>query len=280
MSTIAVLGMGLLGRGFAENRLKKGHPVRVWNRTASKTAPVVEAGGIAGTDPADTVRGAERVHLVLTDDAVVDDVIAKLEPGLGEGVFILDHSTNLPEGVRERFARLREKGIRYLHAPVFMGPSNSRDATGLMLISGPQDEITSLEPELSTMTGKVLNLGDDPTRAATVKLTGNGLLVMLSGAMGDLFAIGKANGMSPDEVMALFETFSPTPVGMGRRVLAAGTRPPSFELTMGRKDVRLMIEAAGANNLLLLPAIAAKMDELIAAGKGGEDFGIFAKPDA
>ncbi len=277
--TIAVLGTGLLGRGFALNLLDKGHAVRVWNRSTAKLEPIVAAGAVAGTDPADAVRGAERVHLVLTDDAVVDDVVAKLEPGLGQDVPVIDHSTNLPAGVQERFARLRERGVRYLHAPVFMAPKNSREATGLMLVSGPGDEIAALEPALATMTGRVINLGEDPARAAVVKLTGNGLLVALAGAMGDLFAIGKANGMTPEEVLALFETFEPKPASMGRRVLAAGTRPAGFELTMGRKDVRLMIETAGEDQLVVLPAIARAMDARIEAGDGAEDFAIFAKPD-
>ena len=279
MSSIAVLGTGLLGRGFAENLLSKGHSVRVWNRTADKLAPLVELGAVAGTDPADAVKGADRVHLVLTDDAVVDDVIERLEPGLGDGVFVIDHSTNLPDGVRSRFRRLRERGVKYLHAPVFMGPSNSREATGLMLVSGPSDEIAALEPELSTMTGRVVHLGDDPMRAAVVKLTGNGLLVMMAGAMGDLFTIGQAGGMTPEEVLTLFESFAPSPAAMGRRVLKAGDGPANFELTMGRKDVRLMIEAAGGpENLNVLPSIAMAMDERIAAGDGAHDFGIFAKP--
>ncbi|MEM6928505.1 MAG: NAD(P)-binding domain-containing protein [Myxococcota bacterium] len=278
MSTIAVLGTGLLGRGFAQNLMSKGHEVRVWNRTVAKTEPLVAAGATAGADPADTVRGADRVHLVLSHDAVVDDVIAKLEPGLGDGVFVIDHSTNAPEGVRTRFAELRGRGVKYLHAPVFMGPTNSREATGLMLVSGPPDDIVALEPVLATMTGRVLSLGADPARAAVVKLTGNATLVMMAGAMGDVFAIGRANGMKPEEVLTLFEMFAPTPAGMGRRVLSAETRPANFELTMGRKDVRLMIETAGADQLLLLPAIAEAMDARIAAGDGTKDFGIFALP--
>ncbi|MEO0603748.1 MAG: NAD(P)-binding domain-containing protein [Myxococcota bacterium] len=278
MGTIAVLGTGLLGRGFAQNLMSKGHTVRVWNRTMAKTESLVAAGAIAGADPADAVRGADRVHLVLSHDGVVDDVSAKLESGLGEGVFVIDHSTNAPEGVRARFAALRAKGVNYLHAPVFMGPTNSREATGLMLVSGPRDDIVALEADLSTMTGRVLDLGDDPARAAVVKLTGNAMLVMMAGAMGDIFAIGRANGMKPEEVLTLFEMFAPTPAGMGRRVLSAASSPANFELTMGRKDVRLMIETAGADQLLLLPAIAEAMDARIAAGDGEKDFGIFALP--
>ena len=78
MDTVAVLGMGLLGRGFAENLLEKGHAVRVWNRTASRCAPVVEAGATLAESPAAAVEGADRVHLVLKADAAVAAVLTEL----------------------------------------------------------------------------------------------------------------------------------------------------------------------------------------------------------
>ncbi|MCA9604193.1 MAG: NAD(P)-dependent oxidoreductase [Myxococcales bacterium] len=275
--TIAVLGLGLLGRGFAENLLAKGHTVRVWNRTASRAAPLVEQGALQADSPADAVKGASRVHLVLAEDPAVDAVIEQLRPSLGDGVFIVDHSTNLPAGVAARFERLRGEGVRYVHAPVFMGPSNSRAATGLMLLSGPAEDEVALRPALETMTGKVLYLGCEADRAAKVKLSGNGLLVMLTAAMGDLFRMGEAAGMSPDEVLVLFDTFAPTPVGMARRALAAEGSPVGFEMTMARKDVRLMIETAGGpEKLTVLPAIANAMDRAIEAGHGSEDFSTLA----
>lgn len=275
MATIGVLGTGLLGAGFAESLLRKGHTVRVWNRTAAKCDPLVAMGAVRAADPADAARGAERVHLVLSDDSVVDPVIDALLPGLTDGAPIVDHSTNLPAGVDARVRRLGPLGVRYLHAPVFMGPANSKSATGLMLVSGDPMLVDALTPALATMTGKVLPLGNDPSRAATVKITGNGMLVMLTAAMGDLFAIGAARGMEPSEVLALFEVFSPTPAGMGRRALDAGKGPVGFEMAMARKDVRLMIQTAGAENLMLLPAIAAAMDRALAQGRGAEDFASF-----
>ncbi|MFO0005806.1 MAG: NAD(P)-binding domain-containing protein, partial [bacterium] len=102
MATIAVLGAGLLGSGFVTNLLDKGEDVVVWNRTASKLAPLVARGARAAASPADAARGAERVHLVLTADDAVDATIAALRPGLDEGVPVLDHSTNLPARVAER----------------------------------------------------------------------------------------------------------------------------------------------------------------------------------
>ena len=280
MATVAVLGIGLLGRGMAENLVRQGHRVQVWNRTPEKCAPVVALGAIRGEHPAMAASGAERVHLVLSEDDAVDAVIAALRPGLGPDVPVIDHSTNLPTAVATRSERLRSESIRYLHAPVFMGPSHARDGTGLMLISGPTPEVEALRPALEQMTGRLQHLGDRPDKAAAVKLTGNGMLVMLAAAMGDLFRIGLANGVPPDEVIALFEAFAPTAPATGRRVMAAGTGPASFELTMARKDTRLMIEAAGGpEGLLLLPAVADAMDRALAAGKGAQDYGIFAKPD-
>jgi len=104
------------------------------------------------------------------------------------------------------------------------------------------------------------------------------LLVMLTAAMGDLFRMGAASGVSTDDVLALFDQFSPTAAGMGRRALGASTQPVGFELTMARKDVRLMLETAGASKLTVLPAIAAAMDEAIGAGRGAEDFSALADP--
>ena len=278
MATVAVLGMGLLGRGFAENLLTKGNTVQVWNRTASRSQPLVEKGAIAGATPTEAVRGASRVHLVLAEDTAVDAVIEDLRAGLAQDAYVIDHSTNLPAGVAARFARLRAAGIRYIHAPVFMGPSNSRDATGLMLLSGPSEDEAALRPLLESMTGRVAYLGAEPDKAAKMKITGNGLLVMLTAAMGDLFRMGAASGVSTDDVLALFDQFSPTAAGMGRRALGASTQPVGFELTMARKDVRLMLETAGASKLTVLPAIAAAMDEAIAAGRGAEDFAAMADP--
>jgi 3-hydroxyisobutyrate dehydrogenase-like beta-hydroxyacid dehydrogenase len=279
MATIAVLGMGLLGRGFAENLLRNGHTVQVWNRTASKCEPLVEQGAVQAATPADAVRGASRVHLVLTADDAVDSVIGSFGNALSAGTPVIDHSTNLPERVRKRFSRLREAGVRYLHAPVFMGPSNSRDGTGLMLICGPGDEISAIRPALQGMTGRVMELGEDPARAAAIKLTGNGMLILLTAGMGDLFRLGLNNGLTPEDTLALFEVFSPSPAGMGRRILASATAPVGFELTMARKDIGLMIEAAGgAEALNVLPCIAEAMDAAIAAGRGDEDFTAFVRP--
>lgn len=276
--TVAVLGAGLLGTGFVEKLLENGHTVRVWNRTASKLTELASRGAVVATSPEDAVTGAARVHIVLAEDSAVDAVMAALRPGLGKDVPVFDHSTNLPAGVAPRFARLRAEGVRYLHCPVFMGPANARQATGLMLVAGPQKDADEFTPLLQTMCGEVWFVGERPELAAVYKLIGNGVIISMAGAIGDALTLGAAAGLDASGVNELFAHFNPgsmLPV-FAKRVVGSDSKPASFTLEMARKDVRLMLELGGAK-LQLLPAVAQAMDKAIDAGGALKDFAIFAK---
>jgi 3-hydroxyisobutyrate dehydrogenase-like beta-hydroxyacid dehydrogenase len=281
MARIAVLGTGLLGAGMAENLLARGHDVVVWNRTRSRAEALGARGARVANGPADAVAGAARVHLVLTADDAVDEVIAAARSGLAPDTWLVDHSTNLPARVAERSARLRAEGLRYVHAPVFMGPQNARDATGLMLLSAPQADAEALTDALSEMTGKLWHVGERADMAAIHKLQGNGLLVSLSAALGDLLSMGAAQGLTPEQSLALFDVFKPGGAipAFGARVAQGGAQPASWELAMARKDVRLMIETAnGSDGLVVLPGVAAAMDVALAQGHAEKDYAIFAWP--
>jgi 3-hydroxyisobutyrate dehydrogenase len=279
MSTIAVLGTGLLGSGLVENALAKGHTVRVWNRTAAKAAALGAKGAVVAKDPADAVRGASHVHLALAEDDAVDSVIGALRPGLGPRVPVIDHTTNLPAKVAARVERLGREGVRYVPAPVFMSPQNAREGSGIMLISGPKAEVDDLRAHLSAMTGTLVHAGERPDLAAVWKLAGNSMFFALAAAMTDVFAIGRGSDVDAATMLKLFDTFKPGMAlqGIGQRVLHAGENAPSFELTMARKDARLMAEAAGRDALLVLPPVTAAMDKAIARGDGARDYTIFTR---
>lgn len=282
MSTITVFGAGLLGAGMVRNLADKGHQVRVWNRSPARAAPLADCATVCAS-PAEALEGAERLHILLSEDDAVDAVLELAGAALQPGVPVIDHCTNLPARVAARSAALRARGVAYLHAPVFMGPANMREGSGLMLIAGPADEVEALQPALSELTGKVWHVGARADLAAVHKLSGNALLLSLSGVMGDILSMGEAQGLSADETLAVFEVFRPggALVPSAKRIVAAATAPPSFELTMAQKDVRLMISAAnGPEGLVVLPAVAQAMAEAIAEGHGLRDFAIYARPRA
>ena len=271
MTHIAYLGTGLLGGALAEAAAKRGDQVTAWNRSAAKARALEPFGVTVAATPAEAVRGAERVHLVLTDDAVVDDVIAQLRPGLGREAIIVDHSTTLPDRTAERAQRLAEAGVRYLHCPVFIGPAAARAGQGTILAAGPAALFERVKPALEAMANKVLYAGERPDLAAVYKLCGNAYFIGMTALLADVQAVAAGARVSADEAMRVVESFDAAAIVGRGRAMIAGVPSPTFELEMARKDVRLMIETAGNEPLAVLPGTAARMDVLIGEGLGRAD---------
>ncbi len=277
MATITFLGTGLLGSAFAEAAARRGDAVTAWNRSPDKLLALAPFGVKAAATPADAVRGAERVHLVLKDDAVVAEVIAAARPGLTADAVVIDHSTTQPRLTAERAARLGAEGIRYLHCPVFMGPSAARNAQGSMLVSGPEAIFNSVKAELARMTGRLDYLGERPDLAALHKLFGNAMFIGLWAVMADILTLAKAGGVAPEDAIKLLGTLDLNAVVAARGTsMASCNFKPTFELAMARKDVQLMLDTAGELPLAALRSVAARMDQLIASGYGAEDAGVLA----
>lgn len=270
--SIAFLGTGLLGGAFVEAALKRGESVAVWNRTAAKARALEAMGARFAPTPADAVRNATRVHLVVRDDAAVESVIAALRPGLASGATILDHTTTQPALTAERAKRLAAEGIRYLHCPVFVGPAGAREAKGTMLVSGPKPVFDAVSPALQRMVERVNYLGERPDVAAVHKLCGNAAWVVLTGLAADVLSIAREAGVDAGEALRVADSLSQpgTIVRQGER-MALEPEVPAFELAMARKDVRLMQETAGPRPLSALDGVARRMDALIAQGLGARD---------
>ncbi|MBP6110632.1 MAG: NAD(P)-dependent oxidoreductase [Rhodocyclaceae bacterium] len=275
MATIAFLGTGLLGGAFAEAAAKRGDSVTAWNRTMDKVAALAQFGVKAAATPAEAVRGASRVHLILKDDVVVNEVIAAARAGLSADVVLIDHTTTLPTLTAERAARLQAEGIKYLHCPVFMAPLHARNAQGSMMVAGSAALFESVKEELAKTTGTLSYLGERADFAAANKLLGNAMLLGVYGTLADVLTLAQASDVNAEDAVKLLSVFDMNGmIAMRGAKMAKGNFDLSFELAMARKDVRLMLETAGNRPLAALPAVAARMDQLIAAGHGAEDVSV------
>ena len=278
MSRIAVLGTGLLGSAFAEAMLKKGDTVVVWNRTASKTAPLVTLGAIHADTPADAVRGADRVHLVLLDDDSVDEAIDAFRAAIGSHTVIVDHTTNQPLRTGARAAALDAAGLHYLHAPVMMGPSAARTGAGMMLVAGPHARVALVHDALAALTGELWHVGERADLAAIYKLFGNAATLSVVGIVSDIMRMADATGVERDGVLQMLAKVNLNgPVNTRGRQMVSDTFEPQFTLDVARKDVRLMIETAGDESTPLLRALADQMDDLIINGYGSADLAVLGK---
>jgi 3-hydroxyisobutyrate dehydrogenase len=275
MSDIAFLGTGLLGSALAEAAAKRGHRVAVWNRTIAKAKPLEQFGIRVADSPAAAVGGATRIHLVLKDDAAVEDVVAALRPALGSSAIIIDHTTTQPKLTAARAQRLNAEGVRYIHCPVFIGPAAARKQQGTIMVAGPGPLFDAIREGLTQMAERVEYLGERPDLAAIYKLCGNALIIGIAGLCADVFAVAGGAGVAPTDALTVADFINPAGVIAGRgRSMAAGNFAPSFELAMARKDVRLMMETAGDRPLAMLGGLANRMDALLASGHGAEDLAV------
>jgi len=274
---IAFFGTGLMGTGFVRGLLARKHDVTIWNRTAAKAKALEAEGAHVAADPAAAVRGVERVYLSLSDDRSVDDTLAAALPALAREAPIVDFTTTAPFPTRARGERLAAEGRPFFHAPVFMMPEHARKSEGMMLGAGSAEVHALVEKELQAMTGSFVYLGPDLLRAAAFKLFGNSMSFAVVSGLADVFNLARVVGIEPAEAVGFLAKLNP-----GRQIELRGTKmargdfAATFELSMARKDVRLAIETAaeGGRRLAVLPAIAARMDELIAGGRGGDDLGV------
>ena len=277
MASVGFLGTGLLGGAMVEGMLRRGDAVTVWNRTEAKARALETFGATVAATPGDAVAGADRVHMTFPDDEVVDQMLAAVTPRLGTDTLVIDHTTASPRGTKARVARLNAAGVAFLHAPVFMSPQMARDSVGIILASGPQAVYDAALDTLEAMTGEVWYLGEQGDRAAAYKIFGNSMLFVIAAGVADVFAMGKGLGIAPADALAVFSKFQPGGLIKSRGdKMARGDFSASFELTMARKDMRLMIEAAAGQPLTVLPSIAKAMDDAIAKGHGRDDLGAIA----
>jgi 3-hydroxyisobutyrate dehydrogenase len=279
---IAFFGTGLLGTGFVRALLRRGETIHVWNRTASKAKALEADGARAFDSPAEAAKGALRVHLSLADDASVDEVLERARAAIesSPGAVIVDHSTTTASGAAQRVERWNARGIPFVHAPLFMGPQNAHESTGIMLVSGERQRVEAVKPHLEKMTGKLVDLGERADAAAAFKLFGNLFLMFFTGGLAEMFTLARALDVDPRAAATLFEHWNPGLTMKARidRLLGGDWETPSWELAMARKDARLMLEEASRASvpLTMLPAIAARMDTLIAQGHGAHDWTVLA----
>jgi 3-hydroxyisobutyrate dehydrogenase-like beta-hydroxyacid dehydrogenase len=147
----------------------------------------------------------------------------------------------------------------------------------MLMCSGPQAVYDEVHDALQKMTGEAWYLGDDPGRAAAYKLFGNSMLFVITAGVTDVFAMAKGLGIAPGDALQVFNKFQPGGFIKARgEKMARGDFSASFELTMARKDIRLMLEAADRQPTVVLDSVARRMDDAIAKGHGSQDLGAIA----
>ena len=276
-ATVAVLGTGIMGAAMARNLLAAGMQVRVWNRSREKAEPLAQDGATVAASPAEAAEGAGFVLTMLPEAGVIEEVAVGEDGALstlsGDGVW-LQMSTVGIEGHERLAALAQERGVPYVDAPVLGTKEPAEGGQLVVLASGPGEVQERCEPVFDAVGSKTIWLGEAGA-GSRLKLVTNNWIVGLLGVLAETISLAKATGVEPARFLEVIEG---GPLGlpyaqMKGKMMIEEDFPASFALELARKDAGLVLDAADAQELRLTvaEAVAARFDEAINAGHGGED---------
>lgn len=246
--TVAFIGLGLTGTGMAENLVRAGHQVTVYNRTAEKSKPLVALGAKSAASAAEAVTPGQILISMLADDRAVEEVVAGgAGDKLGRDGLHISMSTISPETSRRLQAWHHARGSQYLTAPVFGRPNAAAAAKLWVMQSGSAAAKSRAKPLFDAMSQGVYDFGTDAGAANVVKLCGNFLIANVIESLAESFTLAQKNGIDRKAIADFFtNTILTAPVyqSYGAIVAAQHADQVGFELKLGFKDVKLITDCA------------------------------------
>ena len=248
--SIAVVGIGAMGAGAAGRLLDQGQRVVVWNRTRSKTAPLLERGATAAESPRAAAAAAAIVITFLADDRALEEAVLGpdgVASGLGRSGVHLSMSTIAPTTARALAQAHGERGAAYVAAPVFGRPDAAASGQLWIATSGPAAAKAAVRPVLEMLGQGVRDFGEDPVAAHVVKLAGNFLIAAASEAMAEAYTLGEKCGLDRVQLAEFFgASLFPSRIyqNYGKAIAEHRYEPAGFKLRLGLKDLRLVLGAA------------------------------------
>ena len=246
---IGFIGLGRMGSAMAENLLKAGHDVTVFNRSPDKSRPLLDLGAHQASSIAGACTG-EAVITMLADDTAVsnavlsDEGIAKKLPQRAIHISMSTISVGLSKELAQAHARA---GQRFVAAPVFGRPEAAAAAQLFIVAAGDPAAVGACRPLFDAMGQKTISIDTEPSAANLVKLSGNFLLASVIEALGEAVAlVGKAGIDRHAFVDLLTSTIFPAPAykTYGNLIADNQFQPARFAAPLGFKDIRLALAAA------------------------------------
>ncbi|MGB0669970.1 MAG: NAD(P)-dependent oxidoreductase [Rhodospirillales bacterium] len=272
--SVALIGLGLMGRPMAKNLLAAGADLVVANRSPGPVQELVALGARAADDFADAASGADIIILMLADTPVVEAVTMAMEPGLRSGQLVIDMGTTAVMATRRLADHVALKGVAWLDAPVSGGQIGAVEGTMTIMAGGEQRDFDRAGPVLDVLGSRRTLVG--PVGCGQVAKAANQVIVGLTiGAVSEALALAAHAGADPAKVReALAGGFAASRIldVHGQRMIE-GAFAPGGKATTQRKDMDQALDLAEAVGLHL-PATQMSRDlydRLIAAGFGGLD---------
>lgn len=275
--TVAVLGAGgILGYEMARNLALAGFHVRAWNRTHDKALPLVEDGAHVFETAHEAVRGADVILSILFDADATQAVLAGDVGALSEraeDAVWLQMATLGPDGTDACIALAGELGLPFVDAPVAGTRKPAQEGKLVILGSGDVALREAVDPIFEVVGARTIWAG--AAGAGTrLKLVVNAWLISVIEGVAETFAFAEGIGVDPQQFLDAVGggPLDTAYLGLKGKAITDRDFAPSFTLSGGAKDARLVADQAAGHGLDL-PILAAIADRFAQAAEhhGDED---------
>jgi 3-hydroxyisobutyrate dehydrogenase-like beta-hydroxyacid dehydrogenase len=274
---IGFIGLGNMGTHMANNLIKAGYHLQVYNRTEEKILEFDQASVTVCKTPAEAATGVPVLISMLSEDEVVRESIVG-EHGILKtfpaNAVHISMSTIGPD-TAEEMAKLHEAaGSKYIASPVFGRPEAAEAKKLFICISGDKDAKEIAKPVLENLGQRIIDFGDKVGGANVVKVAGNFMIIASLEMMAEAFTLAEKNGLDRTQVAEFFgSTIFNAPIyqNYGRLIANKQYEPVGFKASLGYKDARLAVKLAQLSKTPM-PAATLAHDRLLSAvAKGWGD---------
>jgi 3-hydroxyisobutyrate dehydrogenase len=273
---VAVLGTGIMGSAMARNLLAAGLSTTVWDRSASATAPLAQAGARVAPSAADAVTGARVVIMMLPTSDVVTSVLfgGGVAQAFAAGAVCAQMGTIGVPATLEIAGRLGQlrPDVMFVDAPVSGSKGPAESGQLLILASGPAGAEPVVRPVFAAIGRKTVWLGE-AGQGTRLKLAVNAYMSVLIEGVAEAVELATRLGIDQDKLAeAIAGGPLDAPIADAKlHKMETGDFTPEFPLEWALKDVDLGLAEAGGATLPLLVALSRQWRAAVEAGHGRED---------
>jgi 2-hydroxy-3-oxopropionate reductase len=276
-SSIAVIGLGIMGLPMAVNLVKAGHTVTGYNRSEDKVNKLVAEGGRGAKSIAEAVKDAEVIITMVPDSPDVEGVVSGADgvfANAPKGALWIDASSIRPDVAARLSADARDAGLRPLDAPVSGGEQGAIDAVLSIMVGGEKADFDAALPVLEAVGKTIVHVGPSGS-GQTVKAANQLIVAVNIQALSEAIIFLEAYGVDTDAALKVLGgglAGSKVLDQKGQKMLDRNF-DPGFRLALHNKDLGIVTSAAREAGVVvpLGAAVAQLVTALVARGEGGLD---------
>ncbi|WP_049158259.1 NAD(P)-dependent oxidoreductase [Micrococcus luteus] len=254
MVDVTVVGMGSMGVPIAQNLMRAGFQVAVWNRDMSRADALVREGATVSCAPREGFSSPMVLSVLADDNAVAEVFTDEVLDAMGSGALHCNLGTISPALAEERGEQHARHQVGYVAAPMFGGVPVAEAGKLNIVTAGEPGALTRVEPFLAAISAARWPVGSHPRLANVVKVAGQLVIASVIQTLSEAVALAERGGIDGERLVEILtSTITPGPVYSNYGAMIAEQRylPARFATPLGRKDVDLARAQAAATSLQL-----------------------------